>query len=160
MMLSSLFDYYVTPLAGVWIEISTPFTCWYTGAVTPLAGVWIEILILEVLSTMLDVTPLAGVWIEIKVDADTAELELRHSPCGSVDWNLKKPETATLNFSHSPCGSVDWNLYPVYLLIYRSCHSPCGSVDWNTETGEAGKQSIVTPLAGVWIEIVRCCHRN
>ena len=33
--------------------------------VTPLVGVWIEITKMKRRSTMLDVTPLVGVWIEI-----------------------------------------------------------------------------------------------
>ena len=56
---------YVTPLAGVWIEIISLFFRGKNGWVTPLAGVWIEILInIDGASTTL-VTPLAGVWIEI-----------------------------------------------------------------------------------------------
>ena len=34
----------VTPLAGVWIEISEDFENAIAGVVTPLAGVWIEII--------------------------------------------------------------------------------------------------------------------
>ena len=37
---------FVTPLAGVWIEISAPIIRDVLPMVTPLAGVWIEILFL------------------------------------------------------------------------------------------------------------------
>ena len=36
---------FVTPLAGVWIEILAPLDRTLPFVVTPLAGVWIEILI-------------------------------------------------------------------------------------------------------------------
>ena len=39
----------VTPLAGVWIEISLLFFLKVTVVVTPLAGVWIEIYQLKAL---------------------------------------------------------------------------------------------------------------
>ena len=53
--------------------------------VTPLAGVWIEITLLYPLSALHLVTPLAGVWIEIKSSTALEEMLQRHSPCGSVD---------------------------------------------------------------------------
>ncbi len=79
---------YVTPLAGVWIEIfrevgvaafgiaSLPLReCGlklhckvnqgWKGKVTPLAGVWIEINAFCAACFSRMVTPLAGVWIEI-----------------------------------------------------------------------------------------------
>ena len=53
----------VTPLAGVWVEISsTPLSSIDTW-VTPLAGVWVEIYIVKFDGK--EVTPLAGVWVEI-----------------------------------------------------------------------------------------------
>ena len=53
--------------------------------VTPLAGVWIEILFGGWDAALITVTPLAGVWIEI--DNSTSEIGklVGHSPCGSVD---------------------------------------------------------------------------
>ena len=56
-----------------------------------------------------------------------------HSPCGSVDWNKKQAEE-------------DFNI--------QAGHSPCGSVDWNSNTLSAIFSSTVTPLVGVWIEIL------
>ena len=78
---------FVTPLAGVWIEIgkleyksialmSLPLRecglkssppCIHTllTRVTPLAGVWIEMVTANSESNGYNVTPLAGVWIEI-----------------------------------------------------------------------------------------------
>ena len=37
---------------------------------------------------------------------------------------------------------------------WSNCHSPCGSVDWNTNKQGEVFSSFVTPLAGVWIEII------
>ncbi len=58
-------DKQVTPLAGVWIEISKVVGSFSKGDVTPLAGVWIEITITNAKISDATVTPLAGVWIEI-----------------------------------------------------------------------------------------------
>ena len=77
----------VTPLAGVWIEISITeqkplhqkslplrecglkfkknIQLLLRTKVTPLAGVWIEIMFSSFETSQVKVTPLAGVWIEI-----------------------------------------------------------------------------------------------
>ena len=55
----------VTPLAGVWIEISLSPGSVSGLLVTPLAGVWIEIVRNQDRVKRHRVTPLAGVWIEI-----------------------------------------------------------------------------------------------
>ena len=56
---------------------------------------------------------------------------------------------------HSPCGSVDWNTGAYYNGSYSHGHSPCGSVDWNTILLTTLLSTVVvTPLAGVWIEIL------
>ena len=79
----------VTPLVGVWIEMSALFAQETALSVTPLVGVWIEISLLILLTRIsqslpswecglklpLDpavslrsqVTPLVGVWIEINI---------------------------------------------------------------------------------------------
>ena len=54
---------FVTPLAGVWIEIQTGLRCMTDLWETPLEVVWIEIILLVVLAVKL----------------------YSHSPCGSVD---------------------------------------------------------------------------
>ena len=54
-------------------------------AVTPLAGVWIEITITNAKIADATVTPLAGVWIEINPRVVVKIEEIGHSPCGSVD---------------------------------------------------------------------------
>ena len=56
---------FVTPYAGVWIEIHTKSTTTRTGSVTPYAGVWIEIPGNATQFANSNVTPYAGVWIEI-----------------------------------------------------------------------------------------------
>ncbi len=48
MILSAMVIFIVTPLAGVWIEISTLMRRLTPAAVTPLAGVWIEMSFLPV----------------------------------------------------------------------------------------------------------------
>ena len=55
----------VTPLAGVWIEITGLRLSSSASPVTPLAGVWIEIVCAGKQFSVENVTPLAGVWIEI-----------------------------------------------------------------------------------------------
>ena len=103
------------------------------GIVTPLAGVWIEIEKTQSsIKNLHNVTPLAGVWIEIASGGSffimPASLPLRG--CG-LKWNT--PYNATSLYCHSPCGGVDWN------TVINDCVASC---------------DIVTPLAGVWIEIL------
>ena len=100
------------------------------------------------------VTPLAGVWIEIFVLLLQKMTCYSHSPCGSVDWNhcgLTEKKSA---ISHSPCGSVDWNTVATCQIFSWRSHSPCGSVDWNIYCITSLSARAVTPLAGVWIEII------
>ena len=100
-----------------------------------------------------------------------------HSPCGSVDWNDNHYEgdeaiyvtplvgvwieitslpLAFITFVwHSPCGSVDWNRAIENLAFDQTCHSPCGSVDWNKRRTSQIERTCVTPLVGVWIEILK-----
>ena len=75
----------VTPLVGVWIEISEHLTVGRTRCVTPLVGVWIEISSKVPGATGGLVTPLVGVWIEISFNAVRSGFSMSHSPCGSVD---------------------------------------------------------------------------
>ena len=81
-------------------------------------------------------------------------IPLSHSPCGSVDWNLFINSAISHWYSHSPCGSVDWNSVRQDPEIINPRHSPCGSVDWNMFTPSYLNFYFVTPLAGVWIEII------
>ena len=77
---------HVTPLAGVWIEITDRNWGFLPASVTPLAGVWIEIFVDSVFADVLEVvTPLAGVWIEIRNNGGIKKAGNCHSPCGSVD---------------------------------------------------------------------------
>ena len=120
---------YVTPLAGVWIEI-TPFAA-LTGhdAVTPLAGVWIEIFGYHSLPSVISslplrecglkycrdsqesllslVTPLAGVWIEIAVHLPYA-FGIKVTPLAGVWIEITVWGSPAADMTcHSPCGSVD-----------------------------------------------------
>ena len=142
----------VTPLVGVWIEItSLPFPQ-YIATSLPLweCGLKLSIHLPGTVGSL--VTPLVGVWIEIRFDVavwfDYPSLPLwecglkyysainlcrilSHSPCGSVDWNLIKLANQSKSLRHSPCGSVDWNNHLCDFRICSISHSPCGSVDWN-----------------------------
>ncbi len=53
--------------------------------VTPLVGVWIEISLNSLLPHFCNVTPLVGVWIEIISERKSPIAFPSHSPCGSVD---------------------------------------------------------------------------
>ena len=63
--LSWLQPQHVTPLVGVWIEITMWSRMLLPKNVTPLVGVWIEIWDDVADSASAWVTPLVGVWIEI-----------------------------------------------------------------------------------------------
>ena len=56
---------FVTPLAGVWVEIWKNIRKDIPSGVTPLAGVWVEIIGEQIEKYKSPVTPLAGVWVEI-----------------------------------------------------------------------------------------------
>ncbi len=79
-------DLKVTPLVGVWIEISWHPSLGAQILVTPLVGVWIEI---PAGSASGDptrlVTPLVGVWIEMPESVKRWMGWHSHSPRGSVD---------------------------------------------------------------------------
>ena len=62
-------QWWVTPYAGVWIEIRETATQPTRLIVTPYAGVWIEIYYKRGEFPQFCVTPYAGVWIEILLNA-------------------------------------------------------------------------------------------
>ena len=121
--------------------------------VTPLVGVWIEISGGPLRCSLRNVTPLVGVWIEISYELPYRGQAHSHSPCGSVDWNIVTNAEHNRRTCHSPCGSVDWNLSACVGIVLPSGHSPCGSVDWNNYYESKTTGDAVTPLVGVWIEI-------
>ena len=75
----------VTPLAGVWIEMSGSAGAVQGLIVTPLAGVWIEIGERCWNRRYPEVTPLAGVWIEIYYLMKYITKDKGHTPRGCVD---------------------------------------------------------------------------
>ena len=98
--------------------------------VTPYAGVWIEICWFLLMILCLLVTPYAGVWIEIfhslfliinykSLPTRECGLKLLLCPCrrvrhchslrGSVDWNRAGMKNGAEDIGHSLRGSVDWN---------------------------------------------------
>ena len=143
----------VTPLAGVWIEISL-FGCadcflsslpsrecglklpayslhFCPGAVTPLAGVWIEIALYHRSGHYQCVTPLAGVWIEISdsLQKPASKVSLPSRECGLKSVVLLAKCRDGESLPSRECG----------LKLYQH-NIPVG-------------YGTVTPLAGVWIEI-------
>ena len=123
---------FVTPCAGVWIEIHNYYTKRYPKYVTPCAGVWIEIAQSSVLMKFVSVTPCAGVWIEICQKLPHIAATTCHSLCGSVDWNTMHHRWIQAIYMSLPvreCG-LKSHLSLLFALA-----------------------EIVTPCAGVWIEI-------
>ena len=55
--------------------------------------------------------------------------------------------------SHSLRGSVDWNFCVFCYVFGCYSHSLRGSVDWNIICVRCKGMRVVTPYAGVWIEI-------
>ena len=112
----------VTPLVGVWIEINTSCHISFCWAVTPLVGVWIEIKYPVLWYRILQVTPLVGVWIEIIIGVypPFPFLSLPLWECGlkynTVYYHIRL-------YCHSPCGSVDWNIKDVRDKL-ESCVTP------------------------------------
>ena len=99
-------QYFVTPYAGVWIEIYAHMLVSMGVVVTPYAGVWIEMNHSQRLLSFANVTPYAGVWIEIIMSKILPHsiLSLPTRECGLkfiIQMRLIKTR------SHSLRGSVD-----------------------------------------------------
>ena len=149
----SLSSLEVTPFAGVWIEIASAHSLSCCALRHSLRGSvdWNICLCIGVASTL--VTPFAGVWIEILIDI--AQITwLSSLPSRECGLKFPSPLPLSLYIRHSLRGSVDWNL-PVF-IIYKGkrCHSLRGSVDWNLRRRSPSITLLVTPFAGVWIEII------
>ena len=71
------------------------------GAVTPHVGVWIETKGAYPWIPSCRVTPHVGVWIETSI-VDMDDRSLRHSPCGSVDWNTVTVDVGVLHGESLP----------------------------------------------------------
>ena len=166
----------VTPFAGVWIEINLLYKYCNAVAVTPFAGVWIEmpcaceppvtaapslpsrecgLKLIGVLSNHSFVVSLPSRECGLKSYApSTIVFPLNcHSLRGSVDWNVSLNQSFQIFPCHSLRGSVDWNFE---IRLHRNRvkrHSLRGSVDWNLQVDWYNIPYIVTPFAGVWIEI-------
>ena len=77
------------------------------AAVTPLAGVWIEITSKRRRASRKLVTPLAGVWIEINIPGSSfsnSAVSLPSRECGLKSLSFRFPR---VRHRHSPRGSVD-----------------------------------------------------
>ena len=97
----------VTPLAGVWIEISPYLQKSSTDQVTPLAGVWIEMSSVFSCPDVSIVTPLAGVWIEIPITYAITVAPAMSLPLRECGLKYTAPAGLLAGRCHSPCGSVD-----------------------------------------------------
>ena len=80
---------------------------------------------------------------------------LSHSPCGSVDWNNKKDFAIRGIIESLPLRECGLKYQWKRRKRNKAGHSPCGSVDWNDITYGQCFVERVTPLAGVWIEILQ-----
>ena len=77
-----------------------------------------------------------------------------HSPCGSVDWNTKYVTHCQWLAVSLPLRECGLKFRQTLCMQSLLCHSPCGSVDWNKKGSTPLGGIVVTPLAGVWIEIL------
>ena len=124
-----------------------------TGGVTPLAGVWIEISGIRANSASPSVTPLAGVWIEIYEFFVSFRIvpSLPLRECGLK--STKKSDTCC-QIPVTPLAGVWIEICRDNKCRFLCCVTPLAGV-WIeiTDTSAGSWQNIVTPLAGVWIEI-------
>ena len=76
--------------------------------VTPFAGVWIEILVRSFISSPIFVTPFAGVWIEIEAYRDKLVCCYKSLPSRECGLKLRFMVSLVIPASrHSLRGSVD-----------------------------------------------------
>ena len=119
-----------------------------------------------------------GVWIEM-MRKKLSSREWKSLPLWECGLKFHKLQHTALTYRHSPCGSVDWNISPiasfnsnivtplvgVWIEIQElQCRLSLRKVTplvgvWIEMfyTGECEKMAGVTPLVGVWIEIVCSC---
>ena len=102
------------------------------GLVTPLAGVWIEIKRGYHSRGICSVTPLAGVWIEI--------------PCMWITMHCPVLSLPLRECGLKSCSLPDWCISPSSLPL-RECGLKYVGL------GLSDCIPLVTPLAGVWIEM-------
>ena len=128
--------------------------------VTPYAGVWIEIQLVSEIKRMGLVTPYAGVWIEIAsiFFIPPFHLSLPTRECG-LKYDIHCPPSPLLvSLPTRECG-----LKFICFLHRLSDHvvTPYAGV-WIEIVKKGWDKSghIVTPYAGVWIEICRVCGKN
>jgi len=122
--------HYVTPLAGVWIEISYIETECYRGIVTPLAGVWIEIPIrLNLLLCVFSSHPsrVCGLKLVKKVGINRYRKSHPSRVCG-LKYGLKTVYWKPHALSHPSrvCGLKSACFFAIFSF---SCHTPRGCVD-------------------------------
>ena len=169
--------FFLTPLVGVWIEISKSLgwrAClWHHS---PCGSVdWNKTHNMMLTGNLL--TPLVGVWIEILSTHGSFPLSIS-LPLWECGLKSQKKRKSLMKNCHSPCGSVDWN-YWCYEQVDLLCSLPlweCGlklwvnQAYWNVRRSlplwECGLKSelnttikkiaFVTPLVGVWIEMTNC----
>ena len=99
------------------------------------------------------VTSLAEVWIEIWLEMVIVGVEMASLPLRKCGLKSRGIEVDIFNLRHFPCGSVDWNLCKRAGGRRDGSHFPCGSVDWNRGANVQMQYNGVTSLAEVWIEI-------
>ena len=100
------------------------------------------------------VTPLVGVWIEILLSAYLGTATPPSLPLWECGLKFISGILISPAFPSLPL----WECGLKFLQSTQGCllpgHSPCGSVDWNLQKRLQNLAEIVTPLVGVWIEIL------
>ena len=143
----------VTPFAGVWIEIEADGKRIANLNVTPFAGVWIEIVVCLGFIRLGTVTPFAGVWIEI-IDFSDACISNKVTPFAGV-WIeiflIFHKQSAVPSLPSRECGLK----YSTVQLVFEFRKSlPSRECGLKSPTPHIfTKIQLVTPFAGVWIEI-------
>ena len=124
-----------------------------TGGVTPLAGVWIEISGIRANSASPSVTPLAGVWIEIYEFFVSFRI-VPSLPLRECGLKYTKKSDTCCQIPVTPLAGVWIEICRDNKCRFLCCVTPLAGV-WIeiTDTSAGSWQNIVTPLAGVWIEI-------
>ena len=174
-----LWNIAVTSLVEVWIEITLYPNAPATGAVTSLVEVWIEILTTLIAANSVMSLPLWKCGLKSLISSHKFPVELslplwkcglklivffgnqtdlRHFPCGSVDWNISTGDTYICCIQSLPlwkCG-LKWCRHVQYAHDVLSLPLwKCGLKSrWNNQWW---RRNTVTSLVEVWIEIF---HHN
>ena len=144
---------FVTPHAGVWVEIFLTLRIYIDRLVTPHAGVWVEIVrVLLLLCCGVIVTPHAGVWVEI-LRLMKVFRSLTVTPHAGVWVEIMAFPTLHFQETSLPTRECELKCFQRNNSVIGAGHSPRGSVSWNARNSAFFQLIPVTPHAGVWVEM-------